>query len=77
MGVSELQNDTVLSRLGEVTLILRTSSGEGKAEGKSGGPEKKGEVGSGEGGSRLWVESVRLWPLVRCHGTSKHSFGQP
>lgn len=69
MGVSEL-SQALLSAVGDVTLTVLTSSGEGKAgrpkkegvAGKVGGPEKGGDIRDGDGGSmiRLWFESVRL-----------------
>lgn len=75
IGVSMLQTESLLSEEKDVTLILRTSSGEGKAGGKGDG--ESGESGLrdwggsrvGEGGSklRLCIESVLLWPLARCH----------
>ena len=73
IGVSELHTETLLSRQGDVTLTLRTSSGDGKADGKGdreSGVSDWGDSGVGEGERvsklRLWVESVLLWPLVRC-----------
>ena len=69
MSVSEL-SQALLSAVGDVTLTLLTSSGEGKGgrpkkegvAGKVGGPEKGDDIGEGDGGSmiRLWFESVRL-----------------
>lgn len=74
IGVSKLHIASFPSKDGDVTLTLRTVSGEGKADGK--GDRESGvrdwgdsRVGAGEGerGSklRLCVESVLLWPLVR------------
>lgn len=54
IGASDLHTETLLSLVGEVTLNLRTSSGEGKAEGKGErerGVRDWGERGVGEGGS--------------------------
>lgn len=53
-------------------MTLRTSSGEGKADGKGdreSGVRHWGDsvVGEGERGSKLRLESVLLWPLVRFH----------
>lgn len=72
MGVSELHTESLLSEDIDVTLILRTSSGKGKADRKGDGDSGLRDWGDsrvGEGGSklRLWVESVLLWPLERCH----------
>lgn len=62
---SDLHTDTLLSRPGEVTLILRTISGEGKVDGKGemeSGVRDWGDSKVGDGGSmiRLWAESVLL-----------------
>lgn len=67
---SELHIETLFSAEGDVTLILRTSSGDGTADGngdmESGVRDWGDSSVEGERGSRLWVESVLLWPLVRC-----------
>lgn len=62
MAPSFLQANSFLSGGGEVTLILRRSSGEGAAEGK--GERVRGVSDCGDRGSRfrLWAESVLLWP---------------
>lgn len=67
IGASALHTETLLSQVGEVTLILRTSSGEGKADGR--GEMESGVRDWGDCGSkqRLCVESVRLWLLVDCY----------
>lgn len=76
IGLSMLHTESLLSEEKDVTLILRTSSGEGKegwkGDGES-GPRDWGDSRVGEGGSklRLWVESVLLWPLARCHWEKK------
>lgn len=54
---------------GGVTPTRRTSSGSGEADRKGdSGPGNWGDSRVGEGGSelRLQVESVLLWPAVRC-----------
>ena len=78
MGVSELHTETLLSKEGDVTLTLRTTSGEGKADERGDGENGArdwGDSGVGEEGSkpRLCVESVLLWPLVRCHEEKKNT----
>lgn len=62
MVPSFLHANSFLSGGGEVTLILRCCSGEGKAEGK--GERETGVRDCGDRGSRLtlWAESVLLWP---------------
>lgn len=70
-GASDLHTGALLSSVGDVTLILRTSSGDGKAGGKGErerGVRDWGDSRVGDGGSkfRLCAESVRLWPLFRC-----------
>lgn len=67
IGASDLHTETLLSKVGEVTLILRTSSGEGKADGKGEMESGVGDWGDCGSKERLWVESVRLWPLVDCY----------
>lgn len=57
MGCSELQS---LLSVGDVTLTLLTSSGEGKT-----GELEKG-VETGERASKDTLESVRLCPRERC-----------
>lgn len=71
--VSELHTDGLLSSVGDVTLALRTASGDGNAEGKGdseSGVRDRGDSGveAGERGSKikLWEESVLRWPLPRC-----------
>lgn len=66
MAPSFLHANSFLSGGGEVTLILRCSSGEGKAEGK--GDREMGVRDCGDRGSRLtlWAESVLLWPGADC-----------
>lgn len=64
IGAPELHTETLLSGVGDVTLTLRTSSGDGKADGK-GETESWVRDEEGDRGSKLWVESVLLWPLVR------------
>lgn len=67
---SELHTESLLSEDIDVTLTLRSSSGKGKAgrKGES-GLKDCGDSRVGDGGSKLklWVESVLLWPLERCH----------
>lgn len=65
IGASDLHAGALLSSTGDVTLILRTSSGEGKADGNGEmerGVRDWGDSTVGDGGSkfRLWAESVRL-----------------
>lgn len=71
IGASDLHTETLLSKEGDVTLILRTSSGEGKADENGemeSGVRDWGDSRVGDRGSkfRLWAESVLLWPLVCC-----------
>lgn len=70
IGASDLHTETLLSLVGDVTLTLRTASGEGKADEKGEretGVRDWGDSRVGDEGSqdRLCAESVRLWPLVR------------
>lgn len=72
IGESVLHTESLLSEDIDVTLTLRTSSGKDKAGRKGDGENGLRDWGDsrvGEGGSklRLWVESVLLWPLERCH----------
>lgn len=65
IDASDLHTNTLLSRGGDVTLILRTVSGEGKADGKGemeSGVRDWGDSRVGDVGSmlRLWAESVLL-----------------
>lgn len=72
--MSKLHTETLLSQEGDVTLTLRTCSGDGKADVKGeSGVKDWGDSGVGEGGSKLklWAESVLLWPLVRCYEEKK------
>lgn len=78
IGVSELHTETLPST-GDVTLTLRTSSGEGKADGKGDkerGVRDWGVIRVGEGGSKfkLRVESVLLWPLACCYEEPEMQF---
>lgn len=71
IGASDLHTETLLSWVGDVTLTLRTSSGEGKADEKGvreRGVRDWGDSRVGDGGSKvgLCAESVRLWPLLCC-----------
>lgn len=56
IGASDLHTDTLLSKVGDVTLILRTSSGEGKADWKGemeSGVRDWGDSRVGDGGSKF------------------------
>lgn len=66
MVPSFLHANSFLSGGGEVTLTLRCSSGEGKAEEK--GERERGVRDCGDRGSRLTLcaESVLLWPWADC-----------
>lgn len=71
--MSELHTECLLSSGEDVTLTLRTASGEGNAEGKGdseSGVRDWGESGveEGERGSKikLWEESFLRWPFPRC-----------
>lgn len=74
-GASELHTEILLSGVGDVTLILRCSSGDGNVD--ANGETERGVrdwgdsgIEDGERGSklRLCAESVLLCPLERCVG---------
>ena len=63
-----------------MTLTRWTASGKGPPDGREKGESgaRQGEAGPGEKGPgergsepRLWMESVRLWPWVCCHGNQR------